>query len=66
MEGVCYHATYCPEERFDVSNGVCLCGSCHSKYHNDYHRSTRVKCTKKDFGNFMRLVEYFKGLFHER
>ena len=56
------HATYFPEERFDVDNGICLCASCHSHFHNDFKRSTRTKCTKYDYNNYNALNEYFKTL----
>ena len=56
------HATYFPEERFDIENGICLCRSCHSHFHNDFKRSTREKCTKYDFSNYNALNEYFKTL----
>lgn len=57
------HATYFPEERFDVENGVCLCGKCHSQFHNNFKRSTRTKCTRYDWDNFLCLVSYFKETF---
>ena len=56
------HASFFPEQRFDEKNGVTLCGSCHVKFHNDYKRSTRVKCTKYDFRNFLSLAKYFMKL----
>ena len=56
------HATYYPAERFDVENGVTLCKSCHMQFHNNFKKSTRQKCTKEDFENFVKLVEYIKGL----
>ena len=52
------HATYFPEQRFDVDNGTVFCGRCHSKFHNDYKRSTQTKCTDYDHYNFMSLVSY--------
>jgi hypothetical protein len=55
------HASYFPEQRFDPTNGVCMCGECHIKYHCDFHRSTRVKCTRYDFDNFVSLAEYMFG-----
>lgn len=57
------HASYFPEQRFDVNNGLTLCPKCHSHFHNDYKNSTREKCTKKDMNNFMSLVEYLKKVF---
>lgn len=46
------HATYFPEKRFDPENGVCMCSECHENYHNNFHRNTRIKCTRYDFNNF--------------
>ena len=54
--------SYFPDDRFNVNNGVTLCGTCHTKFHCDYKNSFREKCTEKDFNNFMQLVAYLKGL----
>ena len=56
------HASYFPNMRFDIQNGVCLCVKCHSQYHNNFHRNTRVKCTEYDFKNFVALTGYIKDL----
>ena len=53
------HATYFPEQRFDVSNGITLCGKCHSHFHNDFKKSTREKCTEHDMKEYQKLAEYF-------
>lgn len=57
-----YHA----ESRFDVDNGVTLCGgsmdSCHTQFHCNFKNSFREKCEDKDWGNFIDLVTYVKGL----
>jgi len=55
-------AFYFENERFDVNNGICLCSNCHTQFHTNFKRSTRVKCTKHDFNNFMCLVEYARTL----
>jgi hypothetical protein len=36
-----------------------LCRDCHSHFHNDYKRSTRVKCTNYDFENYKCIASYF-------
>ena len=51
---------YFKEDRYDISNGVCLCRDCHMYYHTSYNRSYRVKCTKSQFDNFKELVGYLK------
>lgn len=55
-------ASYFPDERYDVDNGVVLCKKCHSQFHNNYKKSFRTKCTKDDYSNFIQLVEYVKGI----
>lgn len=56
------HAAYFPEQRFDLTNGITLCKSCHGQFHNNYKSSTREKCTLGDYLNFKSLVAYLKGL----
>jgi len=51
--------TYFKEQRFDISNGVCLCHKCHTNFHTNFKRSFREKCTKYDFVNFKELANYF-------
>ena len=53
--------SYFPDERFDISNGITLCYSCHMQYHCNYHRSYREKCTTYDWKNFCTLKDYLKG-----
>jgi predicted restriction endonuclease len=55
-------ASYFPKLRFDVDNGVCLCGNCHRQYHTSFNRSYRVKTTRYDFENFVSLMEYAKTI----
>ena len=55
-------ASYFPEERFDVENGVCLCSKCHIMYHTDFNRSYRVKTDRYNFSNFMEVVKYLINL----
>lgn len=54
------HASYFPEERFDKTNGVVMCKDCHSAFHNVYHKSTKEKCTKSTFKDFVELIQYVK------
>ena len=56
------HSDYFEGMRFDVNNGVTLCKKCHSQYHTNYHNSFREKCDRKDLENFVRLVNYIKGI----
>jgi len=51
---------YFPKERYDVKNGVCLCGHCHMMYHTKFKSSYRCKGTKKDFIRFAKLATYFR------
>ena len=53
------HASYFPEQRYDVENGVCLCRDCHIQFHCNFKRSFKQKCTKYDFENFKQLAKYF-------
>jgi len=55
------HASYFKEQRFDASNGVCLCSKCHIDFHTNFKRSTREKCTRYDFDNFMMLISHMKS-----
>jgi len=32
-----------PEQRFDIENGVCLCGDCHDKFHTLYGKGNNTK-----------------------
>jgi len=55
-----YDWSHHPESRYDLNNGVCLCGRCHSQFHTNFKKSYRSKCTKADWINFKCLVDYFK------
>jgi len=59
------HASYWPNLRFDLTNGVALCRDCHTQFHTNFKRSFRVKCDDTDFYNFKKLVEYIKTKFKE-
>ena len=48
-----YHSN--KELRYDVSNGVCLCNSCHREFHLDYMGNTSVSCYKEDYEDFKEI-----------
>jgi len=52
------HATYFPQLRFEVENGVTLCKRCHIQFHSNYKRSSRQKCDLSDWKNFIELSKY--------
>lgn len=56
------HASYFPELRFDVANGVTLCSKCHSQFHNNFIGNTRKMCKLADWLNFKDLIKYIKDL----
>lgn len=43
-----------PTERYDVGNGVCLCQSCHDRFHVIYSKG---KNTKEQFEEFKTIME---------
>lgn len=55
-------ASYHPESRYDVENGVTLCSKCHINFHTNFKKSFRMKCTKDDWENFKCLVNYLGSL----
>ena len=59
------HASYFKEQRYLLENGVCLCATCHSQFHNNFKRNTRMKCDRDDFKNFMDLTTYLRRLKSE-
>lgn len=56
------HASYFPELRFDVDNGICVCGKCHVQFHNNFKQSTKQKCDEVDWNNFVALINYVRNL----
>lgn len=53
------HATYAPLLRFEPSNGVTLCGGCHSMLHNKLAGGYRVKCNAKHLERLYAVRNYF-------
>ena len=53
------HATYFPDQRFDLENGICLCTKCHMIFHTSFKKSYRQKCTKNDMKQFFELLSRF-------
>lgn len=52
-----------PKSRFDVKNGVTLCGGkggCHTQLHTNFKNSFREKTTEKDWNNFVALTTNMK------
>ena len=45
--------------RYDVSNGVCLCESCHREFHYDYMKHSKHKCTEDDYLDFKEVKEKY-------
>lgn len=56
------HATYWPELKFTVSNGIALCSKCHSLFHNDMIGNTRKKCDEKQLADFFKMRSYYSGV----
>jgi len=54
------HGSYFPEERDLVENGVTIHRFIHLFYHWFYHKSTREKCTRKDWVRFVRWFRYLR------
>lgn len=59
------HATYFPDERFLLGNGVTLCKACHTQFHTNYKKSFREKCNRDDFMNFLVLARYYISINEE-
>jgi len=53
------HATYNIDLRFELSNSLCLCRTCHTQFHTNYNRSYKQNCTRYQLDNFLQLATYF-------
>jgi 5-methylcytosine-specific restriction endonuclease McrA len=42
--------------RYDISNGVTLCRTCHTSFHIDYKKGFRKKGTGDDFARFIKIT----------
>jgi hypothetical protein len=42
-----------PNERYDVSNGVCLCQTCHESFHSIYGKGKNTVAQFKEFESIM-------------
>ena len=56
-----FDRTHYPDKKFKVDNGITLCSKCHRVFHTEYKKHFKDKCTKYDFDNFLRIIEYVKG-----
>lgn len=54
------HASYFPDERYDIDNGVTINRAIHLYFHWVYKKSTRQKCTKDDWKRFVRFFKYIR------
>ena len=54
---------YYPKYRYHVKKGVLITNKLHSMFHNHYMGGFRVKCTKKDWDNFLIELEDNLELF---
>jgi len=50
-----------PELRYDTDNGVTLCRTHHSLFHNKFVGSYRMKTSPDQFERFMEMVEHFRS-----
>ena len=45
--------------RYAVSNGVCLCESCHKEFHYHYMQNSKKPCTEDDYLDFKEIKEKY-------
>ena len=56
-------ASYHPEQRYDINNGVTLYKYVHFIFHILVMGGYRKKCTRKHWNRFVRLFKYINLLF---
>ncbi len=50
--------SYFPDKRYDVNNGVTINRNVHLDFHWYYKKSTKEKCTHKDWLRYLRGLKY--------
>ena len=48
------------DKRYDVDNGILLCGRHHNIYHVKFKWGYRARCTVADWNRFIRLIKVIK------
>ena len=56
------HATYFPDEKYLVENGVTVTRLVHIIFHIFIMKGYRKKCTVKDWERFVKLFKYIKQI----
>ena len=56
------HATYWPQLKFTITNGITLCSTCHYLFHNDVIGNTRKKCDEVQLADFFKVKSHFANL----
>lgn len=45
-----------PDQRYDLSNGTCLCQDCHDKFHDIYGKGQNTETQFKEFEKIMEVL----------
>ena len=59
------HASYFKNQRFDVNNGITLCGKHHRLFHYLYIGNTRKKCTREQFIKFLKILKEGENVIYD-